>query len=335
MPSIQTAYNWAIATCNDPNVGYSQAYRNQRTVNGITYYDCSSFIWYALIAGGFDCVKAHGGDTWPMTTSDMASVLRLLGFTKHPTTQPWIPGDVLIRTGHTEMAFDANHTMGAHSAKPALENQVSINTNPSTASAWGELWRYETGAKTEWIKGNRYLSTGEMQNNAQIIFTTLLGFGWTVEAIAGAMGNFQKESTVNPGLWQNLTPNPDLGWGLAQWTPSTNYTDWAAQNGYAPDDGDKQLIWINTLSDVDQYYPTSAYPETWEEYIHSTKDPEYLAYAWMNNWERPKDRDQPERKTYARYWYEWWLGEYIPPPNPPMDGDWKKSMPIWMALRKF
>ena len=56
MPDIQKAYNWAIGTCNAPNVGYSQAYRNQRTVNGITYYDCSSFIWYALMAGDFQVV---------------------------------------------------------------------------------------------------------------------------------------------------------------------------------------------------------------------------------------------------------------------------------------
>ena len=57
MPSIQSAYNWSIETCAKENVGYSQTYRNQRTVNGITYYDCSSFIWYALIAGGWDLVS--------------------------------------------------------------------------------------------------------------------------------------------------------------------------------------------------------------------------------------------------------------------------------------
>ena len=39
MANIQTAYEWAIEKCNAPNIGYSQAYRNQRTVNGITYYD--------------------------------------------------------------------------------------------------------------------------------------------------------------------------------------------------------------------------------------------------------------------------------------------------------
>ena len=52
MGDINKAYTWAMQTCNAPDVGYSQTYRNQQTVNGITYYDCSSFINYALHAGG-------------------------------------------------------------------------------------------------------------------------------------------------------------------------------------------------------------------------------------------------------------------------------------------
>ena len=51
MPDINRAYSWMIETCNAPRVGYSQAYRNQQTVGGITYYDCSSSINYALLAG--------------------------------------------------------------------------------------------------------------------------------------------------------------------------------------------------------------------------------------------------------------------------------------------
>ena len=61
MASIQTAYEWAIEKCNAPNIGYSQANRMEKTVNGITYYDCSSFIWFALKAGGFD-VGFHNRD---------------------------------------------------------------------------------------------------------------------------------------------------------------------------------------------------------------------------------------------------------------------------------
>lgn len=336
MASIQTAYEWAIEKCNAPNIGYSQANRMEKTVNGITYYDCSSFIWFALKAGGFDVVKANGGSTWAFTTGTMANALRLLGFIKMGTTQPWKPGDVLIRTGHTEMAFDSNHTMGAHSSKVPLEQQVSINSNPSSASSWLELWRYGGGAKTNWIKGNRYLSTGEMQNNAQIIFNTLLLKGWTKNAIAGMLGNMQKESTINPGIWQNLNPNPSLGWGLVQWTPSTNFTDWAAANGYANDDGDAQLIWIDTVTaSVGQWIPTTQYPETFGEFKVSTQTPEYLADCFLKNFERPGEIDQPDRQRYARYWFDWWEGSPVPPPNPNPEPDWKPSMPIWFALKKY
>lgn len=336
MASIQTAYNWAIEKCNAPNIGYSQANRMEKTVNGITYYDCSSFIWYALLAGGFDCVKANGGSTWAFTTSTMAKALKLLGFVKHGTTQPWLPGDILIRTGHTEMAFDSNHTMGAHTSKVALDEHVSINSNPTSASDWLELWRWENGANTEWIKGNRYLSTGEMQNNAQIIFATLTGKGWTKNAVAGMMGNMQKESTINPGIWQNLNPNTSLGWGLVQWTPSTNFTDWAAANGYANDDGDAQLKWIDEVTvSVGQWIPTAQYPETFGEYKVSEQTPEYLADCFLKNFKRPAEINQPSRQRYARYWYDWWTGSPVPPPNPTPEPDWKPSMPIWLALKKF
>ena len=75
MANIQVAYNWAIEVCNKPNVGYSQQYRNQRTVNGITYYDCSSFIWYALIAGGWDLESKYYKKVTEITDSVILSVV--------------------------------------------------------------------------------------------------------------------------------------------------------------------------------------------------------------------------------------------------------------------
>ena len=59
MPDINAAYTWAVNCCNLPNVGYNNDYRNQRTVNGITYYDCSSFINYALLFGLASCFIAY------------------------------------------------------------------------------------------------------------------------------------------------------------------------------------------------------------------------------------------------------------------------------------
>ena len=335
MPNIQASYNWSIETCAAPNVGYSQKYRNQRTVNGITYYDCSSFIWYALIAGGFEVVKEWG--TWPFTTSSMGGVLRNLGFTKHSANDEWIAGDILIRSGHTEMAFDGTRTMGAHTDKVALEQQVSINANNGRGS-WNELWRWEQGATNEWIKGNRYLSIGEMQNNASIHFATLLSKGWTAEAISGMLGNEQKESTMNPGIYQNLDASHAQPWGfgLVQWTPWTTWSAWASANGYDMDDGYGQLEWIDTQTEpTGQWIPTTQYPETFAEFKVSTLTPEYLADCFLKNFERPTVIDQPDRQANARYWYEWYKNQYVPPPNPPENGgEWKRSMPIWFYLRK-
>lgn len=335
MPNIQEAYNWAIETCAAENVGYSQQFRNQQTVKGITYYDCSSFIWYSLIAGGFAVVEDWG--TFPFTTSTMAGVLKRLGFTKHSANDEWLPGDILIRSGHTEMAFDSTRTMGAHTNKVALELQVSINAN-SRRGTWTDLWRWEQSAKNEWIKGNRYLSIGEMQNNAAIHFSTLLAKGWTPEAISALLGNEQKESTINPGIYQNLNPEhvQPWGFGLVQWTPWTNWSNWATENGYAMDDGFGQLDWIDRETvPFGQWIPTTQYPETFGEFKVSTLTPEYLADCFLKNFERPEVIDQPDRQKYARYWYDWYNNAYVPPPNPPENGgEWKRSMPIWFYLRK-
>lgn len=335
MPSIQTAYNWAIEVCSTPNVGYSQQYRNQRTVNGITYYDCSSFIWYALIAGGFPVVEDWG--TWPFTTSTMADVLKRLGFTRHSADDVWLPGDILIRTGHTEMAFDGTRTMGAHTNRVPLDEQVSINAN-SGRGTWTQLWRWEQSATNEWIKGNRYLSIGEMQNNAVIHFSTLLAKGWTAEAVSGLLGNEQKESTINPGIYQNLNPDHEQPWGfgLVQWTPWTNWSNWAEQHGYDMDSGDGQLEWIDTETvPFGQWITTTQYPESFGEFKVSTMSPEYLADCFLKNFERPEQIDQPDRQKFARYWYDWYTNSYVPPTNPPENGgEWKRSMPIWFYLRK-
>ena len=83
------------------------------------------------------------------------------------------------------------------------------------------------------ISNNKYLSQGEMESNAKEIYTYLSDKGWTLNAISGLLGNMQRESTINPGLWQSLKEgNYSGGYGLVQWTPATKYTNWAKANGY-------------------------------------------------------------------------------------------------------
>lgn len=334
MIDLQSGYNWAVMTCASPTVGYSQDYRNQRTVNGITYYDCSSFIWYALIAAGFDMVSAYNGQTWPFVTGTMENVLKSIGFKKYDPSIEWKPMDILIKAGHTEIAFDGSRTMGAHTSKVPLVDQVSINQNPNR-SGWVSLYRYEGSVNNQWIKGNRWLSQGEMLNNASLVFNYLYDKGWSINAIAGLLGNMQKESTINPGIWQNLDSGhaEPWGFGLVQFTPSTKYTDWAKDNGYAADDGTGQLEFID--GNHGEYIPTDAYNLSYANFKSSTNSPEWLAYAFMYNYERPKELNQPERQTYARYWYNWLNNIDNPTPNPPENGaEWKSNMPIWLYIRK-
>lgn len=70
------AWQWIVDRCNAPDVGYNQDYRNEQTVNGITYYDCSSLIFYGLGHAGFKVNLT----AWPFTTESMPTILKNLGF---------------------------------------------------------------------------------------------------------------------------------------------------------------------------------------------------------------------------------------------------------------
>lgn len=183
-----------------------------------------------------------------------------------------------------------------------------------------------------WITGNRFLSMTEMQNNAKEFYSIMGSAGFTLNAISGMLGNIQTESTVNPGIWQDLKPYK-LGYGLVQWTPYTNYSDWAGAGW--EDNGDKECERIIFEFDNGlQYYPTSQYPLSASEFRNSTQSPEYLATAFLYNYERPANKNQPKRRKQAAYWYEFLSGS--PPPDPP-DPDPPEppgvDFPVWLLFR--
>lgn len=164
------------------------------------------------------------------------------------------------------------------------------------------------------ISENRYLSLAEMQTNATYIYWYLSNRGWTINAIAGMLGNMQTESTINPGIWQNLAVNVGPAFGLVQWDPFTKYTNWCDQNGLDPaamDSALKRIEW--ELENHEQYYATSAYPETFAEFKVSTKEPYYLGMAFLANYERPAEPNQPARGEQAEYWYTYLSGIDINP----------------------
>jgi len=328
MPNLTLAYQWAINTCNNPNVGYSQAYRNQQTVNGITYYDCSSFINYAILAGGWS-TPGYAPNNNAFTTFTMGSVLLGLGAQDIPVSDPWLPGDILVRNNsygqHTEMVYEGRRTMGAHTNRYPLANQVSINDYDSNPSTWDKCYRLGGSVTYEWIKGNRYLTMEEMQNNAVVQYADLTGKGWSLNAIAGLLGNEQTESNINPGIWQNLDEGDySLGYGLVQWTPATNITSWLDSNGYDRDDGYAQDTAIDQGLPPGQWIPTSQWPQSLEEYKTTNLSPEDCASIWLHNFERAGVEVEDTRRRQAREWYNYLqsVGP-IPPVGP------GKPIPEW------
>lgn len=307
MPDINRAYQWAIATCNAPNVGYDQDYRNQQTVGGVTYYDCSSFIWYALAAGGFDVVASHGGDTWPFTTFDMEGCLERLGFVQVPLSGEWKPGDIGVsptRRQHTEMVYRGGIgkgvCMGAHTYAYPLDDQVSIGTqgNPNyetPASDWDSLWRYGGGA-----------SGG--------------GYGWSLEAFCALMGNVAVESEYNPGQIEGgYTIETGAGIGLFQWTPDgRRYSELgnplinqAQARGKQWTDAAFQCEMLNNADQasygcpeewgwITQYSPPSSMAG-----FRTGTDIARLTEAWMRNVERPyiPTANLQGRIDAAEQWY--------------------------------
>lgn len=153
---------------------------------------------------------------------------------------------------------------------------------------------------------NRFLTLEEMTINANYILNYLVPKGWTKNAICGMLGNMQTESTINPGIWQNLdSGNTDLGFGLVQWTPATKYLEWADRHGYSATDINGQLARLDYEIEMGlQWLPTSQYPLTFEDFKKSNRTPEYLAQAFLKCYERPQEQNQPLRSTQARYWFD-------------------------------
>lgn len=168
--------------------------------------------------------------------------------------------------------------------------------------------------------GNYYLNLSQMQVNAKAFDNILyqVGFTWTDNAIAALLGNAQQESTINPGIWQNLdTSNPELGFGLFQWTPSTNYTDWCVQNNYVAGNMEPAIFRLDyELENGLQWIPTTDYPISFHDFLYGDYPLDYLAKAFLHNYERPKVYDDANRVAKATYWYKYLKGEDPDPPGP-------------------
>lgn len=110
-------------------------------------------------------------------------------------------------------------------------------------------------------------------------------YGYTLQAVAGIMGNAQEESGFNPWRWQSDTYNTHNGYGLFQFTPASGYISLsrstpnlstsAQTEGATAEDGANQVrvFASNTLakwvsSCWRSYWDSSTYSEAYERSKH-------------------------------------------------------------------
>ena len=195
--------------------------------------------------------------------------------------------------------------------------------------------------------GSYLRSSNEAKENARQIWGILGNRGWTLNAVCGVLGNIGAESGYNPWRWQNDnvgtsdgSPWTNKGYGLTQFTPASKYIDNAnakVNPGYgpnfsdrtgSPNDGYAQIIFLDEHAD---YYPTGAYPMSYNEYKVSEENPGELAVTWLYNYERPADPGATEdtRRENGNYWYEVLAGEPPVPPVPEKSKYLKYLLFIW------
>lgn len=321
MPNIYDSYRWAINVCNAPNVGYSMksTLRNQGTYDGVTYYDCSSFINFALVAGGFS-TPSYAPTHPAFSTGVEPTVLTNLGFTEYSVSNgfTWKECDIGWRRanghGHTEMCYKGGENgkaifMGAHTNGVQLANQVSIGTSNGNAeganSSFTKCYRWEKdNSASSWQNPDSGDQTSSQpkppanQTNSPSMYV-----------VAAMCANFWAESNINPAIYESLykfdgwtytykvVDGKDTGgYGLGQWTNTGGDTNgrlyklnqWLTSNNYTMDSLEGQLKYI-VVEDV-WHKGTSWQQEipfaTLKDFLYSdSTDLKELTKAWMYCWE--------------------------------------------------
>jgi surface antigen len=177
----------------------------------------------------------------------------------------------------------------------------------------------------------------EMKINARYIWNYLGSRQeenkWTLNAVAGMLGNMQAESTINPGRWQSgkewKEPADRHGYGLVQWTPYTKFTNWCTEQ-YGKENRDEKMKDIDValqriekevevdggrwIAGLSQWQNKSAYNNmSFKSFTKSKESCEYLAEVFLYSYERPsKDGEVTAgRCRNAKFWYDYLL-QYAP-----------------------
>lgn len=166
---IRNAIEWAVSIAEDDSHGYDQTNRWSPD------YDCSSFIITAYEQAG--CPVKTNGATY---TGDMIEAFQSCGFLKLAYTKGMtlIPGDVLWRTGHTEMYIGNGQRVGAHISENGTVyadeegDQTGEEISVVTFSV-NESWEYVLRLPSGWNPGGGGGASGSIRKRGYnfLLFT--------------------------------------------------------------------------------------------------------------------------------------------------------------------
>ena len=144
-----------------------------------------------------------------------------------------------------------------------------------------------------------------MTNNAKLIYYDLQNKGWTFNPIMAVLGNMSYESSLNPAQYEiGKAMDGTNGYGLAQWTPSTNITDYLTNHGHAITSGYYQLDYLDSGTG---WIAKSDYNNmSWSQFKTSTESVDYLTNAFRACYER--GRASSYRNYCANYYANYFGG---------------------------
>lgn len=173
------------------------------------------------------------------------------------------------------------------------------------------------------------LSTAQMQTNAIWLRNYLQTRGWSLNAIAAALGNWQSECGLNPNRPQraDFPTGGGGGFGLPQWTPwRKKYGSWCQSQGigiqandYNPSGRFEPQIEYHDyecLHGVDgkkTWYSNHGYSYKWENWKRSTDNVQTLAIAYYWQYERSGAMNPGSRPNQAQTWYNFLSGQPYSP----------------------
>lgn len=161
-----------------------------------------------------------------------------------------------------------------------------------------------------------------LDSDQMVCFGMMNGTALTVSdyVIAAICGNFWRESTVNPGIWESLIPstwdhvyNYDGigGYGLGGFTNIAGatvqrllaYHDWCVANGFSEDDGSAQLYYIIF---VERCWKAIYQNDDFDDWLNSTETDLYtLTDEWCRWWEGNPGDHMDERFAHAQTAYDY------------------------------